>query len=133
MKKILLLSILAIASISCKETKEKSVKKEASIETVTQTTAVTPENYGLAETQEIMNGYVKKIAKATGTNGTGVIMNVREGADSKDRTIMRINFDTIYSSFISPQKLILMAHGKNRSLLKLNSFKEISRYFYNKY
>jgi len=61
------------------------------------TTRVTAENYGLAETQEIMKGYVKKIAKATGTNGTGAIMQVREGADPKDRTIMRINFDTIYS------------------------------------
>ncbi len=61
------------------------------------TTTVTPENYALAETQEIMSGYVKKIAKATGTNGTGVIMHVREGADPTDKTIMRINFDTIYS------------------------------------
>ena len=51
----------------------------------------------LAETQEIMTGYVKKIAAATGTDGVGVIMNVREGADPKDKTIMRINFDTIYS------------------------------------
>ncbi len=61
------------------------------------TTKVTADNYGLAETQTIMNGYVEKIAKTTGTNGTGVIMNVREGADPKDKTIMRINFDTIYS------------------------------------
>jgi hypothetical protein len=61
------------------------------------TTKVTSDNYGLAETQMIMNGYVKKIAKATGTNGTGAIMHVRTGADPKDKTIMRINFDTIYS------------------------------------
>jgi len=60
-------------------------------------TKVTDENYALAETEKIMGDYVQKIAKATGTNGTGVIMNVREGADPKDRTIMRINFDTIYS------------------------------------
>ena len=61
------------------------------------TTPVTDENYSLAETDGIIEGYVKKIAKATNTNGVGVLMHYRKGADPKDRTIMRINFDTIYS------------------------------------
>lgn len=61
------------------------------------TTTVTKENYSLAETDGIIAGYVKKIAAATNTNGVGVLMHYRKGADPKDRTIMRINFDTIYS------------------------------------
>jgi len=62
-----------------------------------ETTAVTDDNYSLAETDGIIAGYVKKIADATSTNGVGVLMHYRKGADPKDRTIMRINFDTIYS------------------------------------
>jgi len=63
----------------------------------TKTTVVTDENYSLAETDGIIEGYVKKIADATSTKGVGVLMHYRKGADPKDRTIMRINFDTIYS------------------------------------
>ncbi|MFW2374102.1 MAG: DUF1254 domain-containing protein [Gammaproteobacteria bacterium] len=62
-----------------------------------QTTTVTDENYALAETQIIIAGYIKKIAAATGTGGVGVFMHNQKGADPKDRTIMRINFDTLYS------------------------------------
>lgn len=63
----------------------------------TQTTMVTDENYSLAETDGVMAGYVKKIADATKTSGVGELMHYRKGADPKDKTIMRINFDTIYS------------------------------------
>ena len=115
MKKITLLLTLALALVlsSCNDKKEKIVKKENTTEvsTKTETTKVTPENYGLAETQEIMTGYVQKIAKATGTDGVGVIMNVRQGADPDDRTIMRINFDTIYSWLVldlSEDAIIIM-------------------------
>lgn len=62
-----------------------------------ETTPVTDENYGLAETQVIFTDYVKKIAAATGTDGVGVFMHNKKGADPKDRTVMRINFDTLYS------------------------------------
>jgi hypothetical protein len=65
-----------------------------------QTTVVTEENYGLAETEVIFAGYMGQIAAATGTNGVGVWLHLREGADPNDRKIMRINFDTIYSSVI---------------------------------
>ena len=61
------------------------------------TTVVTDENYGLAESEVIFAGYVKKIAAATNSDGVGVWMHLKKGADPKDRTIMRINFDTIYS------------------------------------
>jgi hypothetical protein len=63
----------------------------------TQTTTVTDENYALAETQIIFADYIKKIAAATGTDGVGVFMHNRKAADPKDRTIVRINFDTLYS------------------------------------
>ena len=60
-------------------------------------TKVTDENYALAETQIIIAGYIKKIAAATGTDGVGVFMHNKKGADPEDRTIVRINFDTLYS------------------------------------
>jgi hypothetical protein len=63
-----------------------------------QTTVVTDENYDQAESEIIFAGYVQQIAAATGTNGTGEWLHLREGADPKDRTVMRINFDTLYSS-----------------------------------
>ena len=90
MKKILLslLPVLAIAAFLGSAT---ATAKQV------QTTPVTDENYSLAETDGVIEGYVKKIAAATNTNGVGVLMHYRKGADPKDRTIMRINFDTIYS------------------------------------
>ena len=65
-----------------------------------QTTVVTDENYGLAESEIIISGYVARIAALTGTNGMGQWLHRRKGADPKDRAIMRINFDTVYSSVI---------------------------------
>ena len=97
MRKIILSSLLIVTfSLTAQANTASDAAKQVQA-TSAKTTKVTPENYGLAETQEIMTGYVKKIAAATGTDGVGVIMNVREGADPKDKTIMRINFDTIYS------------------------------------
>ena len=65
-----------------------------------QTTTVTDENYALAESEIIFADYVGKIAAATGGNGMGAWLHLRKGADPKDRTIMRINFDTLYSTVI---------------------------------
>ncbi len=60
-------------------------------------TTVTEDNYDIAETQGVFENYVKKIARATNTNGVGIFWHVKTGADPKDKTIPRINFDTIYS------------------------------------
>jgi hypothetical protein len=60
-------------------------------------TPVTKENYALAESQVIFSEYMQKIGKATCTNGLGKLMHLRQQPDPKDRTILRINFDTIYS------------------------------------
>ena len=65
-----------------------------------QTTLVTDENYGLAESEVIFSDYVKRIAAATDSNGVGVFLHTKFGADPKDRTVMRINFDTVYSTAI---------------------------------
>lgn len=70
---------------------------QAPAESVATTTTVTEDNYALAETQIIFTDYVKRIAAATGTNGVGVLLHSKKGADPKDRTVMRINFDTLYS------------------------------------
>lgn len=59
-------------------------------------TPITPENYAKAETQIIFSDYKENIAAATGTNGVGTIYVVGI-MDPDDRTIVRPNFDTIYS------------------------------------
>ena len=114
MTKILLSAVL-IATLSLTANANTTVEPQVSQEA--KTTKVTAENYGLAETQQIMSGYVKKIAKATGTDGVGVIMHIREGADPKDKTIMRSNFDTIYSWVVldlSEPATIVMPDTKGR-------------------
>jgi len=97
MTKLLLGTILMTALSLNAHVATASTAANPAQEFAAKTTPVTDENYALAETQMIMTGYVDKIAAATGTNGVGVFMNVKKGADPKDKTIMRINFDTIYS------------------------------------
>ena len=101
MKKINLIIAFAVSILffsACNNNTSKSKAKDGtSVKEQVSVTPVTAENYGLAETQEILTEKVKRIAKATGTNGTGVIMHVKAGASPKDRVIMRLNFDTKYS------------------------------------
>ncbi len=88
---IIAFAFVAFVFSSCNNETKPKEEKEATI------TAVTADNYALAETQVIMAAKVKQIAEATGTNGTGVIMHNKAGASPKDRVIMRLNFDTKYS------------------------------------
>ena len=60
-------------------------------------TTVTKANYALAETQVIFTDYAKKIAKGTCSSGVGKIMFLSQPANPKDKTIVRINFDTLYA------------------------------------
>ena len=105
MKKIILSTALVtmFAMTACQDSKEIS-SKETSVKkvekSIAKTTKVTDENYALAETQVIFTDYVQKIAKATGTDGVGVFIHNKKGADPKDKTVMRINFDTIYSFIV---------------------------------
>ncbi len=99
---VLMLVVMAsMALIGCgKKSDEPVTPQQAAPVSEVQTTVVTDENYGLAESEVIFAENVKKIAAATDSNGVGVFMHLRTGADPKDRTIMRINFDTIYSPAI---------------------------------
>jgi len=108
---IALATIASMALIGCgKESDQAAAPEQAAPEqvaveqaksvTAVQTTPVTEENYARAETEVIFADYVKRIADATGTNGMGEWLHFREGADPKDRTVMRINFDTLYSMAI---------------------------------
>jgi len=95
--------VLALAILSCKKDKatetntdevNKTVKKVTSEKA---TTILTDENFGLAESQMIFAKYIKDIAAITKTNGVGVFMHNKKAADPKDKTVVRINFDTQYS------------------------------------
>jgi hypothetical protein len=117
MKKIVFLLTLAFALIlsSCGDKKEKIEKKENVTEVSNKKETVTDENYGLAETQGIMQSYVKKIAAATNTDGVGVWMHNKKAANPKDRDIMRKNYDTMYSWIVldlsTPATLIMNDTG----------------------
>ena len=63
-------------------------------------TTVDEQNYSRAESQVILADYVRKIAAATCSGGVGQLMHLRNTPDPTDRTILRINFDTIYSFLI---------------------------------
>jgi hypothetical protein len=94
---LLLAGLIMVSMISAACTGQDAEDPPNSTDGKAAVTALTDENYALAETQVIFADYVKRIAKATNTNGVGVFMHNREGADPKDRTVVRINFDTLYS------------------------------------
>ena len=58
---------------------------------------ITTSNYAFAETEVILSEYVQKISKATCSGGVGVYRHLRTAMDPTDRTIVRPNFDTLYS------------------------------------
>ena len=72
---------------------------------------VNKKNYAKAETSDILSDYVKKIAKGTCSSGVGVFMHNKQAMDPADRTILRANFDTLYSFVVldlsSPATIIL--------------------------
>merc|ERR1711871_553751 len=73
--------------------------------------AVTKKNYAKAETIDILNDYIQKISKHTCSNGIGALMHNREAMNPADRTILRANFDTLYSFAVldlsSPATIVL--------------------------
>ena len=98
MKKLyIIITVFACCFFSCKN--EKSTKRTSDA-VQKEKTILTDENFALAESQIIFQSYVSKIAAATNTNGVGVFMHNRKAADPKNRTIVRLNFDTQYSSAI---------------------------------
>ena len=61
---------------------------------------VTKANHADAEMQTVFAKYIAKVAAETCTGGLGTIWNDGETADPTDRTVIRINFDTLYSWLI---------------------------------
>ena len=80
------------------------------------TSTVNKDNYAFAETEIILGDYVQKIAQATCSDGMGVFMHFRKAMDPKDRTILRPNFDTLYSAAVvdlkSPATITLPASDR---------------------
>ena len=65
-----------------------------------QATTVKKENYSLAETDIVMSEYVKKIGQINCSTGIGEFLHIRGAMDISDRTIIRPNFDTLYSAAV---------------------------------
>ena len=65
-----------------------------------QATTITKENYALAETDIVMSEYVKKIGQKNCSTGIGEFLHIRDAMDISDRTIIRPNFDTLYSAAV---------------------------------
>ena len=77
-----------------------SIKPALKKESSTTKAIVNAENYAFAETEIILGDYVQKIAKATCSDGMGIFMHFRKAMDPKDKTILRPNFDTLYSAAV---------------------------------
>jgi hypothetical protein len=105
-----LMAVALLSLVGCGDSKSECPATDIEIASKT-ITPVSKENYALAESQVIFSEYVQKIGKATCSNGVGHIMHLRQQPDPKDRTILRINFDTIYSFAIldltEPATLVL--------------------------
>lgn len=99
-------SSMAMAQASGAECPEAAV-----VETATSVTPVTKANYASAETEVILADYVRKIAKGTCSDGVGVFFHQRAAMDPNERTILRPNFDTLYSFSVldleSPATVVL--------------------------
>ena len=61
---------------------------------------ISADNYAFAETEIILGDYVQKISKATCSDGMGVFMHFCNAMEPKDKTILRPNFDALYSSVV---------------------------------
>ena len=76
---------------------------------------VTKATYAAAETQTVFAKYIANVAKESCSGGVGVLWNDSKAADPKDRTVIRINFDTLYSWLIldlnDPATITLPATG----------------------
>ena len=86
---------------------------------------VTKANYSEAETQTVFAKYITDVATATCTGGLGTILNLQKAADPKDRTVIRINFDTLYSWLIldltTPASFTLpQTNGRYQSAMVVN-------------
>ena len=87
---------------------------------------VTKLNFADAEMQTVLAKYLANISAATCSSGLGTISHNSKAADPKDRTVIRINFDTLYSWLIldlaSPATFTLpQTGGRYQSALVVNA------------
>ncbi len=94
---------------------EAAIEKKATV-----VTPVTKANYAVAETEVILADYVRKIAKGTCSTGVGEFLHLSKAMDPADRTILRPNFDTLYSFAVldleSPATVVLPATDRYQIL-----------------
>ena len=93
----LLVSIAGFASAPGTVLAGSDCPAPAVVSKATEVTPVTKANYAAAETEVIMAEYVLKIAKGTCGKGVGEFLHFSNAMDPADRTILRPNFDTLYS------------------------------------
>ena len=79
------------------DTAKKNCPEPAVVKRGTALTPVTKANYANAETEVILADYVAKIAKGSCSAGVGEFLHLKGAMDPNDRTILRPNFDTLYS------------------------------------
>lgn len=106
-KSALLVSVLIFSTVGCGQPQSSSNQATSSsaddcpapavVEQGAELTPVTKANYAKAETEVILADYVAKIAKGTCSRGVGRFMHLKAAMDPADRTILRPNFDTLYS------------------------------------
>ena len=93
-------SLLSLEGSSRAWAKESDCPQPAVVLASDEVVPVTKANYSEAETQTVFAKYITDVARATCTGGLGTILNLQKAADPKDRTVIRINFDTLYSWLI---------------------------------
>ena len=83
-------------------------------------TPVTTSNYAKAETTGILKDYIHKIASHSCSDGIGIFMHKKAAMDPHDRTILRANFDTLYSFAVvdlsTPATVVLPEAGRDQIL-----------------
>ena len=95
-----MVSVAQPRSASVASAQSTACPKPAVVVASDQVVPVTKANFAEAETQTVFAKYIADVAAATCTGGLGTILNLEKTADPKDRTVIRINFDTLYSWLI---------------------------------
>ena len=121
----LLVSVAGLASAPGSALAESTCPQPAVVLASDEVMPVTKANYADAETQTVFAKYIAKVAAETCTGGLGTIWNDGETADPTDRTVIRINFDTLYSWLIvdltTPATFMLpQANGRYQSAMVVN-------------
>nr|WP_226408184.1 DUF1254 domain-containing protein [Synechococcus sp. MU1625] len=120
-----MVSVAGLASAPGSALAESTCPQPAVVLASNEVVPVTKANYAEAETQTVFAKYIADVAAATCTGGLGTILNLQKAADPKDRTVIRINFDTLYSwlilDLITPATFTLpQTNGRYQSAMVVN-------------